>query len=428
MRPRGWHLAEKHLQFIDRAGPTHARHPASLVDFGLYFFHNAQRADRRRARARTSTCRSSRATSRRGSGTTSSPSREERLGIPHGTIRATVLIETIHGRVRDGGDPLRAARPLRRPQRRALGLHLLHHQDLPRPRPPVRPARPQQITMTVPFMRAYTELLVATCHRRGRLRHRRHERVHPEPARPGGHRARRSSRSRPTSDARPATASTAPGSRTPTSSRPRRPSSTRCSATGRTSSTASATTCTSPRRSCSTSRRHRRRPVTDGGRARQRVDRAPLHRGVAARASARSAIDNLMEDAATAEISRSQIWQWIHQDSVTAEGTPDRRPRGSSGCSPRCSPRCPARRATGSTTPSTCSAQVALGSEFPTFLTVPAYTRTSSTRRHPTACDDGLTGTARPFGPSPGAERAGRPANTSPPPGLCRWAHQVVVR
>jgi malate synthase len=33
------------------------------------------------------------------------------------------------------------------------------------------------------------------------------------------------------------------------------------------------------------------------------------------------AIDNLMEDAATAEISRSQIWQWIHQDRVTAEGT-----------------------------------------------------------------------------------------------------------
>ena len=34
-----------------------------------------------------------------------------------------------------------------------------------------------------------------------------------------------------------------------------------------------------------------------------------------------AAIDNLMEDAATAEISRSQVWQWIHQRTVTAEGT-----------------------------------------------------------------------------------------------------------
>ena len=48
------------------------------------------------------------------------------------------------GRVRDGGDPLRAARPLRGPQRRALGLHLLDHQELPRPRRPVRAARPQR--------------------------------------------------------------------------------------------------------------------------------------------------------------------------------------------------------------------------------------------------------------------------------------------
>ena len=34
------------------------------------------------------------------------------------------------------------------------------------------------------------------------------------------------------------------------------------------------------------------------------------------------AIDNLMEDAATAEISRSQVWQWIHQDRTTEDGTP----------------------------------------------------------------------------------------------------------
>ena len=46
------------------------------------------------------------------------------------------------GGVRDGGDPLRAARPRLRPQRRALGLPVQHHQVLPRRRPGLRPARP----------------------------------------------------------------------------------------------------------------------------------------------------------------------------------------------------------------------------------------------------------------------------------------------
>ena len=50
---------------------------------------------------------------------------QDALGIPQGTVRATVLIETYPGRLRDGGDPLRAARPLRRVERRPLGLHVL---------------------------------------------------------------------------------------------------------------------------------------------------------------------------------------------------------------------------------------------------------------------------------------------------------------
>ena len=45
VRPRGWHLCEKHISVDGR--PL----PASLVDFGLYFFHNAQAADRQRRRA-----------------------------------------------------------------------------------------------------------------------------------------------------------------------------------------------------------------------------------------------------------------------------------------------------------------------------------------------------------------------------------------
>src|SRR5690606_6679646 len=42
MRPRGWHLVEKHLRFTDRSGRSMAA-SGSLVDFGLYFFHNAKR-------------------------------------------------------------------------------------------------------------------------------------------------------------------------------------------------------------------------------------------------------------------------------------------------------------------------------------------------------------------------------------------------
>jgi malate synthase len=65
VRPRGWHLLERHV-LID-GDPV----SASLFDFGLFFFHNAEKLVATAA-ARTSTCRRSRATSRRASGTTSS--------------------------------------------------------------------------------------------------------------------------------------------------------------------------------------------------------------------------------------------------------------------------------------------------------------------------------------------------------------------
>ena len=68
-------------------------------------------------------------------------------------------------RVRDGRDPPRAARPLGGPQRGPLGLHLQRHQEARAPAR-VRASRPRRVTMAVPFMRAYCELLVKTCHRR----------------------------------------------------------------------------------------------------------------------------------------------------------------------------------------------------------------------------------------------------------------------
>ena len=88
------------------------------------------------------------------------------LGIPRGSVRATVLIETILAafemdeilyELREHAAGLNAG---------PLGLPVQHHQAVPDDPAFVFPDR-GQVTMAVPFMRAYTRLLVATCHRRG---------------------------------------------------------------------------------------------------------------------------------------------------------------------------------------------------------------------------------------------------------------------
>ena len=176
---------------------------------------------------------------------------QDRLGIPRGTIRATVLIETILAafemdeilyELREHSAGLNAGRwdyifSVIKKFRRQPDF--------------VLPDR-AQMTMTVPFMRAYTELLVRTCHRRGA-----HaiggmaafipSRRDPEANRTALAKVRR------TRSARRATGSTAPGWPIRTSSRPRWRSSTASSATGRTRSTGSATRWTSRRSSCSMS-------------------------------------------------------------------------------------------------------------------------------------------------------------------------------
>ena len=159
VRPRGWHLHEKHVLLDGR--PV----SASLFDFGLYFFHNAQEL------------------LQRGSGPyfylpkleSHLEARlwndvflfaQDALGIPRGTIRATVLIETILAafqmdeilhELRDHAAGLNAGRW------DYLFSMIKNFRDRPEF---VLPDR-AQLTMTVPFMRAYTELLVQTCHRRG---------------------------------------------------------------------------------------------------------------------------------------------------------------------------------------------------------------------------------------------------------------------
>ena len=160
MRPRGWHLEERHI-LVD-GQPT----VAALVDFGLYFFHNARELRARgsgpylylpkmeshlEARLWADIFRFS----------------EERLGIPPGSVRATVLIETITAgfemeeilyELRDYASGLNAGR----------WDYLFSLIKVFRAAGPgfVLPDR-NSVTMTAPFMRAYTELLVRTCHKRG---------------------------------------------------------------------------------------------------------------------------------------------------------------------------------------------------------------------------------------------------------------------
>ncbi|MFO0727320.1 MAG: malate synthase A [Myxococcota bacterium] len=159
VRPRGWHLPEKHV--LQGEAPI----SGSLFDLGLYFFHNA------------------RALLERGTGPYFYLPKmehhlearlwnevlsfcEERLSIPRGTAKATVLIETLPAafqmdeilwELREHSAGLNCGRwdyifsfiKTQRADKNAL-----------------IPDR-ALVTMTQPFMRAYTQLLVKTCHRRG---------------------------------------------------------------------------------------------------------------------------------------------------------------------------------------------------------------------------------------------------------------------
>src|SRR3984885_14537138 len=160
VRPRGWHLDEKHL-LVDGQ-----RVSGSLFDFALYFFHCARRQlekgsgpyfylpkieSHREARLWNDAFNLA----------------QDTLGIPRGTIRATVLIETIPAafemeeilyELRDHSAGLNAGR--------WDYLFSVIKKFRNRGQEFVLPER-NSVTMTAPFMRAYTELLVKTCHQRG---------------------------------------------------------------------------------------------------------------------------------------------------------------------------------------------------------------------------------------------------------------------
>ncbi|MGW4054278.1 malate synthase A [Streptomyces sp. NPDC004779] len=160
MRPRGWHLEERHLTFEGRAVP------GALVDFGLYFFHNAQRLiDLGKGPYFYLPKTESHLEARLWNDIFVFA--QEYVGIPQGTVRATVLIETITAayemeeilyELRDHAAGLNAGRW------DYLFSIVKNFRDGGQKF--VLPDR-NAVTMTAPFMRAYTELLVRTCHKRG---------------------------------------------------------------------------------------------------------------------------------------------------------------------------------------------------------------------------------------------------------------------
>ena len=159
VRPRGWHLNERHFQ-VDGAPIS-----ASLFDFGLYFFHNAKELMRRgtgpyfylpkmeshlEARLWNDVFNFA----------------QDRLGIPRGSIRATVLIETILAafemdeilyELREHSSGLNCGR----------WVYIFSFIKKFRNRPDfVLPDR-SSVTMEKHFLKSYVERLIRICHRRG---------------------------------------------------------------------------------------------------------------------------------------------------------------------------------------------------------------------------------------------------------------------
>jgi malate synthase len=159
VRPRGWHLDERHVAVDGR--PV----GASLFDAGLYLFHNA--AERlRRGSAPYFYLPKLQSAAEASLWAAVFEWTEHRLDIPPGSIRATVLIETIHAAFQMD-EILRALGPYAAGLNAGRWDYLFSSIKTFRGRPDrVLPQR-SQLTMTTPFMRAYTELLVRTCHRRG---------------------------------------------------------------------------------------------------------------------------------------------------------------------------------------------------------------------------------------------------------------------
>ena len=159
VRPRGWHLDERHMRV------SGAVVPASLFDFGLFFFHNAHELIERGTGPYFYLPKMESHMEARLWNDVFIHAQEE-LGIPRGTIRATVLIETILA-------AFEMDEILYELREHSAGLNcgrwdyifsfikrFRNHSEF------VLPDR-AQVTMDRDFLKAYVDLLIKTCHRRG---------------------------------------------------------------------------------------------------------------------------------------------------------------------------------------------------------------------------------------------------------------------
>ncbi|MBP3037598.1 malate synthase A [Arthrobacter sp. zg-ZUI100] len=310
VRPRGWHLPEKHM-LVDNTPIA-----GGIVDFGLYFFHNAQRLisqgrgpyfylpkieNHLEARLWNDIFILA----------------QDLLGIPQGTIRATVLIETITAafemeeilyELRDHAAGLNAGR----------WDYIFSVIKNFRTRGPrfVLPDR-NLVTMTAPFMRAYTEQLVRACHRRGAhaiggmaafIPNRKDaavndvamEKVRADKTREANDGFDGSWVAHP--DLVPVAMEVFDGV---LGDRPNQLERTREDVVP--NDKALLDIAATPG------------VITEAG-IRSNIEVGIRYIESWLRGNGAAAINNLMEDAATAEISRSQIWQWIHASAVTDEG------------------------------------------------------------------------------------------------------------
>ena len=353
VRPRGWHLPERHITVDGRPAV------GALVDFGLHFFHNAA------------------ALIAHGSGpyyylpkmeshlearlwNDVFVAAQDALSIPQGTVRATVLIETIPA-------AFEMDEILYELRSHASGLNAGRWDYLFSIIKYFRDAGPDyvlpdrvDVTMTAPFMRAYTELLVRTCHRRGafamggmaafipsrrdpEVNERAFAKVRDDKQREAADGFDGSWVAHP--DLVPVCAEVFDGV---LGERPNQLERLREDVT--------------PNAAALTDLHGVGGAVTSAG-LRTNISVGVRYLDAWLGGNGAAAIDNLMEDAATAEISRSQIWQWVHTgvrldtgEVVTADLVRAILDELDFGGDAR-----------------TLFEQVALADEFATFLTLPAY-------------------------------------------------------
>jgi malate synthase len=311
VRPRGWHLDEKHL-VVDGQPCS-----SSLMDFGLYLFHNHRRLQEmgsgpyfylpkleshREARLWNDVFTYA----------------EERLGLARGTIKATVLIETILAafemdeilyELREHSAGLNAGR----------WDYIYSAIKKFRARPDMMLPDRAQVTMTVPFMRAYTELLIQTCHKRGAFAM-------------GGMAAFIPSRRDPAVNEKAFASVRADKTREATDG---------CDGTwvAHPDLVPLVTEIFDAVLGDRPNQIDKQRPdvavtaadllnlkvpggqITEAG-LRMNISVGILYLEAWLGGNGAAAINNLMEDAATAEISRSQVWQWVHQGAVLEGGRP----------------------------------------------------------------------------------------------------------